>query len=364
MTKKVFNVKKLILAIVLLLIIIIFSALGIYFYLIKSVSNENNSVNIHVSEGSTYNSISSVLKEKNLIKSEFAYKVYIKLNPPKKTLEFGDYVLKTNYDVKEIINTLEKGSVNLSKVKKVTFIEGKNMRNVIKKITENFNISEKEILEKLKDNNYLDTLINDYWFLTDEIKNPKLYYSLEGYLYPDTYEFYETADIDDIFRKMLDNMATKIESLKNDIQKSKYSYHELLTISSIIELESFAEGDRYGISGVIYNRLKDNWTLGSDVTTYYASKIDLDSDYRDLNKSELNECNDYNTRSSCMAGKLPVGPICNPGLNAISAGINPTSHKYYYYVSDKNGKTYFTKTEYEHNKKCSELKAQGLWIEF
>jgi len=361
MKKSVFSIKKFILFIFVMIIIAASILVGAYFYLIGPASKNTESVNIYVEEGSTYSTISTILKDNGLIKSELAYKIYLKLNPPT-NLEYGDYILKTNYDLEELIRTLEKGSISLAETKTVTFVEGKNMRYIINKITENFNITEEEVLDKLNNETYLDELIKDYWFLSDEIKNDKLYYSLEGYLYPDTYDFYMSADVDDIFRKMLDNMEVKLEEYKNLIETSEYSFHELLTIASSIELEAGGDADRDGISGVIYNRLKDNWSLGLDATTYYAEKID--DNVRDLYLSELNECNDYNTRSSCMAGKLPVGPICNPGLKAINAAIKPTQHNYYYYVSDKNGKTYFTKTESEHNRKCNELRNKGLWITY
>ena len=246
--------------------------------------------------------------------------------------------------------------------KKITFVEGKNMRYIISNITSTFNITEKEILDKLSDSKYLDSLISKYWFLTDDIKNKDIYYSLEGYLYPDTYEFYETATIEDIFKGMLDNMNNKISKYKEEVKKSKYSIHEMMTLASIIELEAGTASDRKGVAGVFYNRLKDNWSLGSDVTTYYAEKIDNYS--RDLKMSELNSCNKYNTRSTCMAGKLPISPICNPGLESIVAAFEPTKHNYYYFVADKNGKTYFTKTEREHNNKCNQLKRDGLWINY
>lgn len=360
--KRVFNIKKFLLFIFILLIICASSVVGVYFYLIGAPSNKGEQKIIYIEEGNSYSSIVGLLKDNGLIRSEFAYKVYLKLNAPSEGLEFGQYVLKTNYDVEEIISTLGKGSVSLAETVSVTFVEGKNMRYITKTICDNFNISEDEINSKLTDKDYLDTLINDYWFLTDEIKNDKLYYSLEGYLYPDTYEFYKSADVDDIFRKMLDNMGAKVEEYRETIENSEYTFHELMTIASSIELESGGDADRDGIAGVIYNRLKDNWSLGLDATTYYAEKID--NNVRDLYKSELNECNDYNTRSSCMAGKLPIGPICNPGQKAIVAAIKPTEHKYYYYVSDKNGQTYFTKTESEHNRKCNELRNNGLWITY
>ncbi len=352
--------KKFIIFLFFLCLIIGGALVGSYFYLIKG-GKDNETVNIYVKEGDTYSTISKTLKDNELIKSELAYKIYIKMHPPG-NLEYGDYVLKKSYSVEELINTLEKGSVDLRQTKTVTFVEGKNMRYVISKITDNFNITEKEIIDKLSNSEYLDSLIKDYWFLTDDIKNKDIYYSLEGYLFPDTYEFYESADVDDIFRTMLNNMEKKLEKYKDEVSKSKYSIHEMMTLASIIELEAGKASDRKGVAGVFYNRLNAGWSLGSDVTTYYAEKIDNWT--RDLKSSELSSCNSYNTRSSCMAGKLPVSPICNPSVGSIEAAIEPTSHKYYYFVADKNGKTYFTKTDSEHVSKVRELKRNGLWIEY
>ncbi len=352
--------KKLIKLFVLVCLIASISLVGAYFYCIN-YHGKNEKVIINVKEGQTYSTLSSLLKEKGLIKSELMYKIYVKLNKPT-NLEHGDYILNKHNNVDELIKTLEKGSVNLQETKMVTFVEGKNMRYIINKITSEFSITESEILDQLKDTEYLDSLIEKYWFLTDDIKNNKLYYSLEGYLFPDTYEFYVNTSVEDIFKTMLNNMERKLDNYKEEVKSSKYSIHEMITLSSIIELEASSSTDRKGVAGVFYNRLKDGWSLGSDVTTYYAERIDNWS--RDLKQSELNKCNKYNTRSNCMSGKLPVGPICNPGIKSIEATIEPTNHKYYYFVADKNGKTYFNKTDSEHTKTVSRLKRDGLWIEY
>lgn len=333
---------------------------GAYFYCIN-YHGESEKVIINVKEGQTYSTLSSLLKEKDLIKSELAYKIYIKFKKPT-NLEHGDYILNKHNNVSELIETLEKGSVNLQETKMVTFVEGKNMRYIINKITSEFSITESEILDKLKDTKYLDGLIDKYWFLTDDIKNSKIYYSLEGYLFPDTYEFYVNTSVEDIFRTMLNNMENKLEKYKEEVTSSKHTIHEMITLSSIIELEASSSDDRKGVAGVFYNRLKDGWSLGSDVTTYYAERIDNWS--RDLKMSELKSCNSYNTRSSCMNGKLPVGPICNPGIKSIEAAIEPTDHNYYYFVADKYGKTYFSKTDGEHTSTVSRLKREGLWINY
>ena len=352
---------KKLLILICFIVVVCACLVGSYFYLISSPSKTKETISFYVEEGQTYNTISTNLKKKNLIRNELAYKIYLKIHP-ETDLEYGEYRIDTNLSVKELIDVLKKGSISLANTKSVTFIEGKNMRNVISVITQNFNISESEVLSKLNDKEYLDKLIEKYWFITEEVKNDKIYYSLEGYLYPDTYEFYTNASVEDIFEKMLDNMESKLEEYKSEIESSEYSFHEMITLASIIEHEAGTSSDRRGVAGVFYNRLEDNWSLGSDVTTYYSEKIDNYS--RDLYNSELNECNDYNTRSSCMAGKLPVGPICNPSLNSLVAAIEPEKHDYYYFVADKNGKTYFNKTYSGHEQEVARLKREGLWIEY
>ena len=216
MTRKVFSVKKFLIFIFVLCLIIGGLLVGTYFYLVNYRSNDSETITINIGKGNSYGTIGNILKDKGLIKSELVYKIYVKLNKPE-GLEAGDYVLKKSYNLDEIIDTLKKGSVNLASTKKITFVEGKNMRYIISNITSTFNITEKEILDKLSDSSYLDSLISKYWFLTDNIKNKDIYYSLEGYLYPDTYEFYETATIEDIFKGMLDNMNNKISKYKEEV---------------------------------------------------------------------------------------------------------------------------------------------------
>ena len=103
-------------------------------------------------------------------------------------------------------------------------------------------------------------------------------------------------------------------------------------------------------------------SLGSDVTTYYAFKVDMGD--RDLTAKELNTENPYNTRGPNMIGKLPVGPIDNPSKEAIEATLFYTETDALYFVADKNGKVYFTKSNDEHNAKIKELKKEGLWFTY
>ena len=236
-------------------------------------------------------------------------------------------------------------------------------RWVASKIAENTNNSEEDVYSLLENKEYINALIEKYWFITEEIKNEDIYYPLEGYLFPDTYQF-ENKDVkvEKIFETLLNQMEKKLNQYKQDIEKSKYSVHEILSAAAIIENEAVFDKDRKDVAGVIYNRLKENMAIQSDVTTYYAFKIDMGS--RDLYSSDINKYNPYNTRGPNMTGKLPVGPISMISIESIEAAINPNENNYIYFVADKNGKVYFTRTYDEHMQKVNELKNSGLWIQF
>ncbi len=350
--------KKIIIILISLVLVCSFAVIGTYFYMIKAPSKTEEKVTFYVEEGSSYSSIGKSLKEAGLIKNDTIYKIYLKLNPVTDNLEYGEYTLDKSYDIEKTISVLKRGSNTLASTVRIKFIEGKNMRYVIKQMHDSLGIEEKDILDKLSDSNYLDSLIEKYSFLTDKIKDKDIYYSLEGYLYPDTYDFYTTASIEDVFGKMLDNFGKKIEQYNDKIEKSKYDVHEIVTLASIIELEA-GGADRNKVSGVFYNRMKKGMSLGSDVTGYYGAKMD---DWSNGLGDHVNDCNAYNTRGKCVK-KLPVGAICNPSIKSIEAALNPTSHNYYYFVADCDGKTYLTKTYNEHLNIISKLKREGKWCD-
>jgi len=120
----------------------------------------------------------------------------------------------------------------------------------------------------------------------------------------------------------------------------------------------FLHDDRKLVSGVFYNRLKDGWTLGSDVTAYYGvNKTFTDVIYQ----ADLDNCNPYNTRGNCVNG-LPIGPINSPSFSSIYASIYPTDNDYYFFVADKTKKVYFSHTSEEQGRVIQDLKNKGLWL--
>ena len=327
---------------------------------LKPVGTSNNKKDFIVEKGETYISIASKLKSANLIRSELAYKVYLKLNNLK-PLDAGKYQLSEDMSVEKIVNTLGAGSNYNNDTISITFKEGKNMRYIASLIEEKTNNKAEDVFTLLKNDTYIENLISEYWFLTDEIKNKEIYYPLEGYLFPDTYEFLnKDVKVETIFKKMLDHLSGKLEPFRSEIEESNYSIHKLITLASIVELEGATSKDRAGVAGVFYNRLNSGWALGSDVTTYYAEKIDDWS--QGLTWKALDSCNSYNTRGPCVKG-LPVGPICNPGLESLASVFEPESHNNYFFVADCNGKTYLNKDATSHERTIKELRASNLWCE-
>lgn len=336
-------------------------ALGIYYKVnMTGTSNSDTKKIVNIEEG-TINDIAKTLKDNNLIKNVSIFKVYIKLTN-KSNLKAGTYELSENMGVEKIVKILEEGTKYNPNEISITFKEGINIRKIATLISENTNNSYDDVIKKASDETFIDTLINKYWFLTEDIKNKNIYYSLEGYLFPDTYRFNNReVTTEEIFTKMLDEMDKKLSKYKDEINKSDLSVHEIITLASVVELEGAKATDRKGVAGVFYNRLASSAypTLGSDATTYYASKID-DWSYS-LTYKELNDCkNKYNTRCSSNTG-LPIGPICNPGIESIEATINPDKHEYYYFVADCNGKVYLTKNSTEHNNIINKLKKEDNW---
>lgn len=354
--KRRLNKKGIILiSLIIFIILLILMTIVVYFSKLKAVSKEDITVEFKIEEGDTYNSIATSLKENNLIRSPLAYKIYIKTHK-KGTLKVGTYELNKNMNVKKIIESLSSDNYKEDYIR-ITFKEGINMRNIANLIEEKTNNTSDDVYNLLKDENYINSLIKEYWFITDEIKNTSIYYPLEGYLFPNTYEFKKDATVKDIFKVLLDQMDIELTKYKTQIENNNFTVHELLTLASIVELEAGSSHERNGVASVFYNRINDNWTLGSDVTTYYAANKSFTED---LLASEISECNAYNTRGTCFTG-LPVGPISNPSSESIEGVMNPTPSNYYYFVADKNGNTYFTTTSKEHEQIIQKLKREGLW---
>ena len=354
--------KEIIIGAIITFIILCVSLTGIWYNVsLMPVSTKKNSkdISIEIISGTSTINIVKQLKESNLIKNELSAKIYIKLMDIK-NLQAGKYNLNNSMTAKEIIRSISYGNVAKEEIN-ITFLEGKNMRWIAKKISSETNNSEEDVYKVLEDKEYIKSLITTYWFLDDVILDKNIYYPLEGYLYPDTYTFKnKDVTVEEIFEEMLNQSDKVLTKYKEKI--SNLSVHKVLTLASIVELEGKSDEDRQGIARVIYNRISKKMSLGSDVTTYYAVKIDMGE--RNLTSSEIDKSNPYNTRGPNMNGKLPIGPIASVSESSIEATLNPAKNDYLYFVADINGKIYFSKTYEEHQNLIKKLKSNGLWYTY
>ena len=335
--KKLFIVLGVILGIIIALI-------ATYFILLTPSSKSNKVITFTVKKGDGKEKIIDNLKDAKLIRSKYATIIYLVISG-NKNLQAGLYEFSRDMSTQDIIKSLNSGDVikEFKPSVKVTLKEGVTLKEYLKLISDGTNIDFDEAIKKVNDKAFLKGLIADYWFLTEDILDDNIYYALEGYLFPETYEFYKETTIEQVIRRILNVTNEKLSPLKEEIKKSKYSVHEILTMASIIEKEANNSEDRKMVSQVIYKRLEINMSLGMDVTSYYGVQKSMKET---LTKVDLNDENPYNTRVTTFIG-LPVGPICNPSLDSINAVLEPANTDYVYFVADiLTGKVYFAK-DYE-----------------
>ena len=355
----------------LLLMAIICVTLGLLFKHYSSpIGGGNDPIAVTIPEGSSNEKIGRILEEKGLIRSTTFFKIYIKLFNINK-LNSGSYKLNKEMSLKVIIDELQKTNYNSEDEISITFKEGITMRGVATVIANNTNNTEEDVMNVFKDTDYLKSLVKDYWFITDAILDNKIYYPLEGYLFPDTYRFRnKDVTVKEIFKKLLDQMDTVLSEYKEDIEKNKHNVHEILTIASLVEKESRDNEDyRKKVASVFENRIKRGWSLGSDVTTYYALKIDNAVEWikqncrKDKNGNPVNCINyqtvsPYNTRlqDGSMNGKLPIGPISTVSESSIKSVLYHDDTDYIYFISNiKTGEMFFYSNAAGFNAKKAEL---------
>ena len=327
---------------IMLTIIIFLVGLGIgfYFYSLTPVDkSDDKKVVFTINEGSGFKEIIDNLKKSGLIRSNITGYVYTQVSGV--SLKAGSFELSKNMTTGEIIDKIASGRKIADVV--ATFVEGRRITSYIYLISEKFGYTEADIKGVINNTDFLNELIENYWFLTDEILKEGIYYPLEGYLFPDTYQFDHDATIEEIVIKMLNNTAKKLEPYIDNINDSQYSVHQILSMAAIIELEANYPDDRKDVSQVVHNRLAANMSLGMDVTTAYA----LQKEISQITRAEYFTVNPYNTRNPYMPG-LPIGPICNSSIISVDAVFNPTKGKYLYFYADiKTGEVFFAETNEE-----------------
>lgn len=304
----------------------------------------NKEIYVSIPIGSSVIEIANILEKKGVIKNALVFRYYVKLKN-ETGFQAGDYVLTTAMDVPEIIAKLKEGKVKKQAALKITIPEGVRIIDIAEIIASKTRYSREEVLKRMQERTFIQTLAASFPMLKlEDIQKKGIKYSLEGYLFPATYEFDEkNPPLDSIITAMVEKMQTVIAQYEADIQKSGYSIHEILTLASLIETETQKSEDRYKVSGVFHNRLKQDMRLDSDPTVKYAlDKTDIQVTYKDTAVSSP-----YNTYR--IKG-MPIGPIASPREESIRAALHPKQVDEFYFFARPNGQIIYTKTLKEHEK--------------
>lgn len=296
-----------------------------------------------VEKGDTAKSIAEYLAENGVIKNADSAYFYVK-EADLNNIKIGTYHLDKSWSVKEIFTLLnDLNGADRTDIK-VTIPEGLWAKQIADKIAEVTSVTADELLTLWNNEDYLRSIMDDYPFLTEDIFNNGLKVKLEGYLFPETYYFYANTTASSITEKMLDQTELIYEKYKEAFDDSDYTIHELFTLASITQFEAGDIDDDKIVSGIWFNRLNAGMALQSSVTVCYALY-----DYDHWSACEVNADLDspYNTYK--YAG-IPIGPIDNPGENAIISVLYPTKTDYYYFIADVygDGTIYYAKTYSEH----------------
>ena len=297
---------------------------------------------IEIEQGMSTKQIASELKECGAVKCPLLFRVYAKLKHYDSAFKYGVYNFNNEAGYESLSQMLMNDGAKADSVT-VTVPEMSTVDEIADILEKAGVCSKKDFISAVQTGEF------DYDFIK-EIPEESVYYRLEGYLFPDTYDFYcydseECAYL--AVDKMLKTLDSKLDGdMKAKISESKYSFHELMTMASIVELEAGGSvTEMPNVAAVFFNRLEsdDFQKLESSPTVKYPHGGGRYDTYQ------------------CKG--LPPGPLCSPSLNSIKAALNPTKDfDYYYFVTDASMKFYYNKTLAEHNSTIARLKKENNWI--
>ena len=337
---------------------------------VLAFGRDNREVSITIEDNDTMEDISKKLQENGLIRYPNLFSMYAELTGAREEIGAGTFTLNTMYDYHALVNFMNSNSAE-REIVEVVIPEGYNCSQLFALLEEN-GVCTVADLEAYAAEGELD----DYWFLEDVDRGDR--YCLEGFLFPDTYEFYVNDDPRRVLEKMLDDfdyrftdeMRSNLIALNDRLTEwmEDYGYEQeyiddhllslrdLVTVASLIEEETANTLESYTISSVIYNRLY-RWGdtpsfLNIDAAIIYA----LGEHKEELTVSDLQIDSPYNTYTH--TGLTP-GPITNPGLHSLNAALDPDDTDYFYYAMDPDiGAHHFSEDEDAHNEFLASLEEE------
>lgn len=305
---------------------------------VLALNKPEKTATITIREEDSFGDVVSMLEENGLIEYQSLFKLFAAFTGGRDKIVAGTFTLNTDMDYRALISGMSANSATKATVK-VTIPEGYSIDQIFALLEEKGVVSDTAKLEEEAANHdYAFSFLQDI-----PLGDPN---RLEGYLFPDTYDFYMGEDARYVINKMLVNFDSRVnDDIRAQIEETGYSIREILTIASMIEKETDGT-DRANIASVIYNRLNNtsggtNGYLQIDATIQYVlpeGEIVSEEDYQTVQSP-------YNTY---LNRGLPPGPIANPGMESIMAALNPNSTNYYYYALGDDGVHHFFSSYSEH----------------
>lgn len=345
--KEVKIVRRIVFAVVLILLIV--GGIGgysAYNYVTGGLSpyDETNEDPIAVSIpiGSGIDTISQTLEDNNVIRDARIFKYYVKFKN-ESDFQAGDYTLTQSMTPDELIESLKSGRIYREPVFTMNIPEGLTLEQIADVIEARTNHSAEDFFALVTSEEFVELARQQFPdLLTDEIVAENVRYSLEGYLYPATYPFYEeNPSMETIAFAMLQGTQDNVQPYREILAERGQSIHWLLTFASLLEEEATAQTDRKTIASVFNNRLEIDMPLQTDPTVLYALGEHKDRVlYADLEVQDP-----YNTY---VNRGLPPGPIAGAGRASLEAAMDPSSSEYLYFLADPSGTNHFAVTYDEH----------------
>ena len=329
-------------------------------YLAPADVNDPTEMAFSVESGQSLTRVANNLESAGLIRNRTVFKYYCDFAGMGQKIQSGNYRLNKTMTMQEIADQLTRGDGN-PLVRNITLIPGWTIEEFADKLVQDGVLQNKdEFLQLCR----TGEAFQDYYYIADVLATKNVSqrkYVLEGYLSPNTYEVYTDASAEDILRKLLSQTERAFPAdAQEQAAEMGYTMDQIITLASLIEKEA-KNADFAKVSAVFHNRLKQGMKLQSDVTIHYITGVRKMS----LADSDLAVSSPYNTYQN--AG-LPLGPVCNPSAEAISAALYPdetyVAENYLYFCAKdpESGELYFSRTLQEHEQAVSIY--APLWKEY
>ncbi|MCD8188674.1 MAG: endolytic transglycosylase MltG [Clostridiales bacterium] len=296
-----------------------------------ALDKTEKTVSFTVSEGDTIADVADNLKEEGLIEYKYLFKIFAAVTNKASKITTGTYELNTEMDYSALLNNISSTSVYRETVT-VTIPEGYTVEEAFQLLEDSGVCSVEDLTDSAENDSF------GYSFLEDVDRTGTAL--LEGYLFPDTYEFYKGAEAKTVISRLLSNFADQMSEILSE-ETLSYDLDDIIIIASIIEKETTGgSDDRSTIASVIYNRLENPDYDGIDGYLQMDSTVQylLEERKEHLTDEDLAIDSPYNTY---LYAGLPEGPICNPGMDSIEAALNPSDTEYYYFMLGDDGENHF-----------------------